>query len=157
MGPELIIFQYQFLRTVIEKPFTGTVHCPVDLRGFEPLTSSVRLKRAPNCATGPNSKCKVFYLRQKGMSSTGISYSTKGTFLQIPYILLSSDVHAHLLKLSYSPPYKKFGDGGRAIAEFQFKRAKGLLLPNNPCGSAKPTPIHKFSTQFCNPIFTAIF
>ena len=25
----------------------------VDLRGFEPLTSSVRLRRAPNCATGP--------------------------------------------------------------------------------------------------------
>jgi hypothetical protein len=26
---------------------------PVDLEGFEPSTSSVRLKRAPNCATGP--------------------------------------------------------------------------------------------------------
>ena len=25
----------------------------VDLRGFEPLTSSVRLRRAPSCATGP--------------------------------------------------------------------------------------------------------
>jgi hypothetical protein len=25
----------------------------VDLEGFEPSTSSVRLKRAPNCATGP--------------------------------------------------------------------------------------------------------
>jgi hypothetical protein len=25
----------------------------VDLRGFEPLASSVRLRRAPNCATGP--------------------------------------------------------------------------------------------------------
>jgi hypothetical protein len=25
----------------------------MDLRGFEPLTSSVRLRRAPNCATGP--------------------------------------------------------------------------------------------------------
>ena len=25
----------------------------VDLGGFEPPTSSVRLKRAPNCATGP--------------------------------------------------------------------------------------------------------
>ena len=25
----------------------------VDLRGFEPLTSSMPLKRAPNCATGP--------------------------------------------------------------------------------------------------------
>jgi hypothetical protein len=28
----------------------------VDLRGFEPLTSSVRLRRAPNCATGPLSR-----------------------------------------------------------------------------------------------------
>lgn len=27
----------------------------MDLEGFEPSTSSVRLKRAPNCATGPNS------------------------------------------------------------------------------------------------------
>ena len=26
---------------------------PVDLGGFEPLTSSVRLRRAPSCATGP--------------------------------------------------------------------------------------------------------
>lgn len=25
----------------------------MDLKGFEPLTSSVRLRRAPNCATGP--------------------------------------------------------------------------------------------------------
>ena len=25
----------------------------MDLAGFEPATSSVRLKRAPNCATGP--------------------------------------------------------------------------------------------------------
>jgi hypothetical protein len=27
----------------------------VDLRGFEPLTSSMPLRRAPNCATGPRS------------------------------------------------------------------------------------------------------
>ena len=26
----------------------------VDLEGFEPSASSVRLKRAPNCATGPH-------------------------------------------------------------------------------------------------------
>ena len=26
----------------------------MDLEGFEPSTSSVRLKRAPNCATGPS-------------------------------------------------------------------------------------------------------
>ncbi len=32
----------------------------VDLKGIEPLTSSVRLRRAPNCATGPreSKKCK---------------------------------------------------------------------------------------------------
>src|SRR5258706_13604715 len=42
----------------------------VDLRGFEPLTFSVRLRRAPNCATGPNSKCRVFYLSGFGMSIT---------------------------------------------------------------------------------------
>ena len=38
----------------------------VDLEGFEPSTSSVRLKRAPNCATGPtiaqNFRAKKFYL-----------------------------------------------------------------------------------------------
>jgi hypothetical protein len=26
----------------------------LDLRGFEPLTSSMRTRRAPNCATDPN-------------------------------------------------------------------------------------------------------
>jgi hypothetical protein len=41
----------------------------VDLRGFEPLTSSVRLRRAPNCATGPFSRRMTFYLRGMGMSS----------------------------------------------------------------------------------------
>src|SRR5919107_5791198 len=48
-------------------PRTG--HCPVDLRGFEPLTSSVRLRRAPNCATGPLIRRRIFYLRHWGMSS----------------------------------------------------------------------------------------
>jgi hypothetical protein len=38
----------------------------VDLRGFEPLTSSVRLRRAPNCATGP--MVQEFYLKAKRMS-----------------------------------------------------------------------------------------
>ena len=32
----------------------------VDLRGFEPLASSVRLRRAPNCATGPSNERKTF-------------------------------------------------------------------------------------------------
>jgi hypothetical protein len=32
----------------------------VDLRGFEPLTSSMPLKRAPNCATGPRGNVKSF-------------------------------------------------------------------------------------------------
>jgi hypothetical protein len=31
----------------------------VDLRGFEPLASSVRLRRAPNCATGPTSSLRI--------------------------------------------------------------------------------------------------
>ena len=34
----------------------------VDLRGFEPLTSSVRLRRAPNCATGPVVKVLGLYV-----------------------------------------------------------------------------------------------
>ena len=45
-----------------------SAHCPVDLRGFEPLTSSVRLRRAPNCATGPFTRRMTFYLMQEGMS-----------------------------------------------------------------------------------------
>ncbi len=39
---------------------------PVDLEGFEPSTSSVRLRRAPNCATGPT--CWRLYLTGKGLS-----------------------------------------------------------------------------------------
>src|ERR1700747_319179 len=34
----------------------------VDLKGFEPLTSSMPWKRAPNCATGPRAKC-VYVMR----------------------------------------------------------------------------------------------
>ena len=33
--------------------FTVVTSTGVDLAGFEPATSSVRLMRAPNCATGP--------------------------------------------------------------------------------------------------------
>src|SRR6185436_16315437 len=36
----------------------------VDLRGFEPLASSVRLRRAPNCATGPWLRRRTFYCTQ---------------------------------------------------------------------------------------------
>ena len=47
----------------------------VDLRGFEPLTSSVRLRRAPNCATGPSFKRRrLFYLREGGMSMKGLCF-----------------------------------------------------------------------------------
>jgi hypothetical protein len=40
----------------------------VDLGGFEPPASSVRLRRAPNCATGPFQRVQRFYLREGGMS-----------------------------------------------------------------------------------------
>jgi hypothetical protein len=42
-----------FFRFVKSGTNPGRGQSPVDLRGFEPLASSVRLKRAPNCATGP--------------------------------------------------------------------------------------------------------
>ena len=42
---------------------------PVDLAGFEPATSSVRLKRAPNCATGPLLVAKL-YRRRNALSSS---------------------------------------------------------------------------------------
>ena len=52
----------------------------VDLRGFEPLTSSVRLRRAPNCATGPENGRRVFYLRQGWLSSkTGPARTVKSS------------------------------------------------------------------------------
>ena len=42
----------------------------VDLRGFEPLTSSMPLKRAPNCATGPRSaSCLIFSTFAKRLSN----------------------------------------------------------------------------------------
>jgi hypothetical protein len=36
----------------------------VDLGGFEPPASSVRLRRAPNCATGPSHRVEGFYPMQ---------------------------------------------------------------------------------------------
>ncbi len=35
----------------------------MDLEGFEPSTSSVRLRRAPNCATGPIYSRENFIVR----------------------------------------------------------------------------------------------
>ena len=51
----------------------------VDLRGFEPLTSSVRLRRAPNCATGPSDKAKNILLEGIG--------DVKQTFMEFTIIL----------------------------------------------------------------------
>ena len=45
MGPVIIVSVPRALR--------ATAGHKVDLEGFEPSTSSVRLRRAPNCATGP--------------------------------------------------------------------------------------------------------
>ena len=39
----------------------------VDLAGFEPATSSVRLMRAPNCATGPRRGAGIVPERFKGV------------------------------------------------------------------------------------------
>ena len=41
----------------------------VDLAGFEPATSSVRLMRAPNCATGPRGGCEDCTQLAKSVSS----------------------------------------------------------------------------------------
>jgi hypothetical protein len=41
-------------RSLKARSFTGATRGNlVDLKGFEPLTSSMPWKRAPNCATGP--------------------------------------------------------------------------------------------------------
>lgn len=40
------------LRRIIREELKSSVYL-VDLKGFEPLTSSMPWKRAPNCATGP--------------------------------------------------------------------------------------------------------
>ena len=47
---------------------TGRSIAPVDLAGFEPATSSVRLTRAPNCATGPNVNVRGLYKMAQGLS-----------------------------------------------------------------------------------------
>src|SRR3989338_7318080 len=43
----------------------------VYLRGFEPLTSSMPLKRAPNCATGPHTAIALFFNILPGGCQTG--------------------------------------------------------------------------------------
>lgn len=40
----------------------------VDLEGFEPSTSSVRLKRAPNCATGPHASPTILPEGRRGVN-----------------------------------------------------------------------------------------
>ena len=59
--PQVMRFQMRLVRIIFVK-FTRSAPagCPsnasrlmMDLEGFEPSASSVRLKRAPNCATGP--------------------------------------------------------------------------------------------------------
>ncbi len=40
----------------------------VDLEGFEPSTSSVRLKRAPNCATGPHASPTILPEARRGVN-----------------------------------------------------------------------------------------
>ena len=56
-GPKLILFDYvlQHSQRFLEGYHVRYGHPlnRMDLEGFEPSTSSVRLKRAPNCATGP--------------------------------------------------------------------------------------------------------
>ena len=158
MGPELISFQYQFLRTVIEK----TVHWYCSLscgpEGIRTPDLFSAIEARSQLRYRPEIKVQGILPEAKGDVKHRDKLTVRKSILQIPYIMLSSGVHAHLLKLSYSPPYKKFGDGGSAVAEFQFKeRVKACSYRTIHAGSANPTPIHKFSTQFCNPIFTAIF
>ena len=47
-------------RGVCRRGFAGRL---VDLGGFEPPTSSMPLRRAPNCATGPRSRAKALAAR----------------------------------------------------------------------------------------------
>ena len=176
----------------------------MDPGGFEPPTFSMPLRRAPNCAMGPeliNFSVPVFTdsdrktvhwycslscgpegIRTPDLFSAiearsqlryrpdfkvqGILPEAKGdvkhrdkliarkSIIQIPYMMLSSDVHAHHLKLSYSPPYKKFGDGGRLSPNFNLRKDKGLLLPNNSYGgnkSASTSFPHSFVTGYSQP------
>ena len=61
-GPNIIFLTW---RRLLARP-SGASRLMMDLEGFEPSTSSVRLKRAPNCATGPTInlyfRVKKFYL-----------------------------------------------------------------------------------------------
>jgi hypothetical protein len=57
----------------IMQPRSTIAAACVDLEGFEPSASSVRLKRAPNCATGPQqvgySTPVFFHVSSKGDSA----------------------------------------------------------------------------------------
>ncbi len=78
MGPDIFMF-----RSVPAVCPSGASQLMMDLEGFEPSTSSVRLKRAPNCATGPillhdlifcmrnrlDFRVSRFYLRENKLSS----------------------------------------------------------------------------------------
>ena len=58
----------------------------VDLEGFEPSTFAVRLRRAPNCATGPN---------RTGLYLTGLSLS-RNLQLNRPFERVKQQIHARL-------------------------------------------------------------
>jgi hypothetical protein len=54
MGPFVfLIVDFRFTILIVTDNHKSEIVNLVDLRGFEPLTSSVRLRRAPSCATGP--------------------------------------------------------------------------------------------------------
>src|SRR5215211_6007306 len=63
----------------------------VDLRGFEPLTSSVRLRRAPNCATGPK-----FYPANLRGKAKDILLEAKGTVKQLLFVKTLKSAYATL-------------------------------------------------------------
>jgi hypothetical protein len=67
----------------------SAIYNPVDLERFELSTSSVRLRRAPNCATGPQLPRGilgrgVFYLRQRRMSRKPVTPSVIARRVSFP-------------------------------------------------------------------------
>lgn len=58
-----------------EKPPTSEGFSPVDLAGFEPATSSMRTRRAPNCATGPWLE-KVYHLLRRATTIPRVAKTT---------------------------------------------------------------------------------
>ena len=57
LSEEQLMFRDLFREEEARKHIRKSMFCwgfvLVDLKGFEPLTSSMPWKRAPNCATGP--------------------------------------------------------------------------------------------------------